>query len=131
MAFRCVIVTPEEQTFEADVTQAVVPAFDGQLGILSNHAPVLAKLGVGPMRVDLAGGGSRHFLIDGGVAQMKGNSLSIVTDDATPATELSAESTRAKLAEVEAQQATDAKSLAARQHELRKAQAAVELVGKP
>ncbi|HEV7301720.1 MAG TPA: ATP synthase F1 subunit epsilon [Tepidisphaeraceae bacterium] len=130
MSFHCVIVTPEKQAFEANVTQAVIPAYDGQLGILSGHAPVLAKLGVGSLRVDLVGGGSRHFLVDGGVAQMKDNELSIVTDDAVAASELNADTARAALAEAQARKDTDPLSIQKRQHEMRKAQAAIELAGK-
>src|SRR5687768_5952051 len=130
MSFHCVIVTPEKQAFEADVTQAILPAYDGQVGILTGHAPVLAKLGVGSLRVDLVGGGSRHFLVDGGVAQMKDNELSIVTDDAVAAADLNAETARATLAEAQARKDTDPKSLAKRQHEIKKAQAAIEIAGK-
>jgi len=130
MAFHCVIVTPEEQTFAADITQAIIPAFDGQIGILTNHAPTLTKLGVGPLRVDLVGGGSRHFLIDGGIAQVKNNELTIVTDDATIASKIDAESSRAALAEAEARKETDPKAADRRAHDLKKAKAAIELAGK-
>lgn len=131
MAFHCVIVTPEEQTFDADVTQVILPAYDGQIGILTGHAPGLAKLGVGPLRVDLIGGESRYFLVDGGVAQIKENELTVVTDDATPASELNAETARATLAEAEARKDVDPKNIAKRQHEIKKAQAAIALAGKP
>jgi F-type H+-transporting ATPase subunit epsilon len=130
MAFHCVIVTPEQQAFKADVTQAILPAYDGRLGILSGHAPILTKLGVGELRVDLVGGGTRSFLVDGGVAQMKDNDLTIVTDDATPAGELDTETARATLAEAQARKDTDPKAVAQRQHEIKKARAAIELAGK-
>ncbi len=130
MAFHCVIVTPEQQAFKADITQAIIPAYDGQVGILTGHAPMLAKLGVGELRVDLVGGGTRYFLVDGGVAQMRGQELTIVTDDATAASELNADTARATLAEAQARKDVDPKALAKRQHEIKKAQAAVALAGK-
>jgi F-type H+-transporting ATPase subunit epsilon len=130
MAFHCVIVTPEEQAFAADVTQAIIPAYDGQIGILTGHAPTLAKLGVGALRVDLVGGGSRHFLVDGGIAQVKDNELTIVTDDATAAGKIDAESSRATLAEAQARKETDPKATDRRQHDMKKAQAAIALAGK-
>ena len=49
MAFQCVIVTPEAQVFDESVTQAIVPAHDGQIGILTDRAPLLVKLGVGAL----------------------------------------------------------------------------------
>ena len=88
MAFQCVLVTPEEQLLDESIVQAIVPAHDGLVGILTDRAPLLVKLGTGPLRLDLASGSSQYFLIDGGVAQMKDDNLTIVTGDATPASEI-------------------------------------------
>lgn len=127
MAFKCVVVTPEEQAFDQTVTQAVVPAHDGLIGILSGRAPILLRIGVGPLRLDLPGGETRHYLIDGGIAQMKDNVLTILTDSATPATALDAESARAEYNEALARRITDETSFAQRDHDLRKAQAKMAL----
>jgi F-type H+-transporting ATPase subunit epsilon len=83
MAFSCVLVTPEQQLLDESLTQAIIPAADGLLGILSNRAPLLAKLGKGPLKLDLASGQTRRFQIDGGIAQMKDNKLTILTPIAT------------------------------------------------
>jgi len=82
MAFACVVVTPEQQVLSESLTQAIIPAADGLLGILTDRAPVLAKLAKGPLRLDLASGQTRLFQIDGGVAQMKDNKLTILTQTA-------------------------------------------------
>lgn len=84
MAFRCVIVTPEQQVMDESATQAIVPAWDGQIGILTGRAPLLTKLANGPMRVDLPGGQRRTFRINGGIVQMKDNRLTILSEEATP-----------------------------------------------
>lgn len=130
MPFRCVVVTPEQQTLDESVTQAILPAHDGLLGILQDRAPLLVKLGVGPLRVDLAGGQSRTYFIDGGIAQMKSNNLTILTTEATLPSEISAESARAELAEATARQATDAKSAETRDRALARARARVAIAGK-
>ena len=83
MAFSCVVVTPEQQVLDASLTQAIIPAVDGLLGILTYRAPLLAKLGKGPLRLDLESGQRRTFQISGGVAQMKDNKLTILTQTAT------------------------------------------------
>ncbi len=127
MAFQCVVVTPEEQAFDQTVTQAVIPAHDGLIGILSSRAPILLKIGVGPLRVDLPGGESRHFLIDGGIAQMKDNLLTILTSSAIPASAIDAETARAEYNEALARRITDDKSFEQRDHDLRKAQAKMAL----
>src|SRR5437764_7519130 len=107
MAFQCTVVTPEQQAFDASITQAILPAHDGLVGILTDRAPLLVKLGTGPLRVDLAGGSRRYYFVDGGVAQMKDNRLTILTNEATAAGEIDAEAARAEYAEAAARRATD------------------------
>jgi F-type H+-transporting ATPase subunit epsilon len=79
MAFSCIVVTPEQQLLDESLTQAIIPADDGMLGILTHRSPLLAKLGKGPLRLDLASGQKRLFQIEGGIAQMKNNKLTILT----------------------------------------------------
>ena len=85
MSFRCVVVTPEQQAMDETIEQAILPAHDGLMGILTDRAPLLVKLGNGPLRIDLPGGQSRTYQIKGGIAQMKSNNLTVLTTEATPA----------------------------------------------
>ena len=123
MSFQVVVVTPEQQILDETVTQAILPAHDGQLGILTNRAPILVKLGAGALRVDIPGGQSRSYFIDGGIAQMKGNKLTILTDEATPAAEIDAETARAEYAEANARIPTDEKTKKDRDRAMRRARA--------
>jgi F-type H+-transporting ATPase subunit epsilon len=123
MPFQCVLVTPEQQLFDEQISQAIVPAHDGQIGILTGRAPLLVKLGTGTLRVDLAGGERRFYFVDGGVAQVKDNKLMILSTDAAAADEIDAESARAELAEAEARQTTDAKTAKDRAHQMARAKA--------
>jgi F-type H+-transporting ATPase subunit epsilon len=123
MSFQCVLVTPEQQLLDEQVSQAIVPAHDGQVGILTGRAPILVKLGTGTLRVDLAGGQRRFYFVDGGVAQMKDNKLTILSTDAAAADEIDAESARAEYAEAEARQTTDTKAAKDRQHQMARARA--------
>jgi F-type H+-transporting ATPase subunit epsilon len=123
MSFQCTVVTPEQQVLDETVTQAILPAHDGQLGILTNRAPILVKLGAGALRVDIPGGQSRSFFIDGGIAQMKGNKLTILTDEATPSAEIDAETARAEYAEANARIPTDEKTKKDRDRAMRRARA--------
>jgi len=84
MSFQCIVVTPEQQAVDQTIIQAIVPGHDGLRGILTNRAPMLMKLGSGPLRLDLTDGQQLHFVIDGGVAQMKDNTLTILTNMAKP-----------------------------------------------
>jgi F-type H+-transporting ATPase subunit epsilon len=85
MSFQCILVTPEQEMLDLRVKEVVLPLYDGLMGILSNHAPLLAKLGKGPLRIDPEQGSSQSFQIDGGVVQMKDNKLTILTQKAVAA----------------------------------------------
>jgi F-type H+-transporting ATPase subunit epsilon len=82
MSFQCTLVTPEQQVLDELITQAIIPAHDGLVGILTDRAPLLVKLGAGPLRLDLPNKTSKEFKITGGVAQMKDNKLTILTPSA-------------------------------------------------
>jgi F-type H+-transporting ATPase subunit epsilon len=129
MPFRCVIVTPEQQVLDESLTQAILPAHDGLIGVLTDRAPLLVKLGQGPLRVDLAGGQSQHFYVEGGVAQMKDNRLTILTNEATPSSEIDAEAARAEYAEAVARRITDQHSFDDREKQLARARAKQQLAG--
>jgi F-type H+-transporting ATPase subunit epsilon len=127
MAFQCVVVTPEQPVLDESVSQAILPAHDGLIGILTDRAPLLVKLGVGPLRLDLASGQRRMFFIDGGVAQMKDNRLTVLTNDAMPPEQIDREAARAEYAEAQARRATDEKSYQERQHSLQRARVMQEM----
>ena len=130
MAFQCVLVTPEQQVLDESIVQAIVPAYDGKVGVLTDRAPLLMKLGVGALRPDLPGGQKRQFYIEGGIAQMKDNKLTILTQEATPAADINAESARAELAEAQARKITDQASFEQRQKSLDRARSRIEMSGK-
>ncbi len=85
MAFQCDIVTPDREVFQETVSSVVLPAHDGYLGILTNRAPLLVRLGAGTLTATLGRGGAAAFDIRGGVAQMKDNRLTVLTETATEA----------------------------------------------
>ncbi|HYE18507.1 MAG TPA: ATP synthase F1 subunit epsilon [Tepidisphaeraceae bacterium] len=130
MSFKCTVVTPEQQVLDETVTQAILPAHDGQIGILTGHSPLLVKLGTGPLRIDLAGGQRRTYFVDGGVAQMKDDKLTILSTEAMAAADISAETARAELAEATAHQPTDDKARADRQRRMTRARVMQEIAGK-
>jgi F-type H+-transporting ATPase subunit epsilon len=127
MSFQCTIVTPEEQVFDQSINQAVIPAHDGKIGILTDRAPLLVKLGAGELRLDLSAGQSQTLFIDGGVAQMKDNKLTILTNQATRPEAINAETARAELAEATARRTTDDKSAQERERRINSARAKLEM----
>ena len=75
------VVSPERTLFEGEANSVVAPAFDGEVGILPMHAPMLTLLGSGELRLSAAGG-DRRFAIVGGFLEVADDRVRIVTERA-------------------------------------------------
>jgi F-type H+-transporting ATPase subunit epsilon len=101
--FRCRLITPTAQVLDEQVTYASVPAWDGLFGVLPDRAPIVAKLGLGELRLDYDGkGASKSFLVEDGFVQMIENRLTVLATKAIPVESLSETEAKAELAEAEA-----------------------------
>ncbi len=121
--FRCTVITPNSQVLDQDVTAAVIPAWDGEIGLLKQRAPLLVKLGFGSMRLDAGGGTSERLFIGGGFAQMKDDQLTLLTDEAIPTSKINLEEAQAALKEAEAYQPQNPADSKRRQRDLERAKA--------
>jgi len=99
--FQCQLISPEQTVLDAPVTFAALTAHDGQIGIGTNRAPLVCKLGIGPMRVDTVDG-SKRFFVDGGFARMTENKLVVLTPYAIPAEDLDRAQAKFDLTEAQA-----------------------------
>lgn len=109
--FRCRLITPVSKIFDEPVKYVSLPAWDGLMGVLPNHAPLVAKLGLGELRVDFpdrdgARGGRRTYLVEDGFVQMINNKLTILAGQAIPAETLVESEANAELAEAQARRPT-------------------------
>ena len=77
------VISPERVLFEGQASGVVAPAHDGELGILTGHAPLMTVLGTGVLRLEGAGAASR-FQVQGGFLQVVDNAVRVVTESATP-----------------------------------------------
>ena len=75
------VISPEAVLFEGETDSVVAPAYDGEVGILTGHAPLMALLGNGELR--LGAGGGRRFKVSGGFMQVLNNEVRVVTEKAT------------------------------------------------
>ena len=75
------VISPEAVLFEGTTESLVAPAFDGEVGILTGHAPMLTLLGNGTLRLGTEGNGQR-FQVEGGFLQVVDNVVRIVTEKA-------------------------------------------------
>ena len=74
------VVSPDKIVFEGEAAAVVAPAWDGQVGILPGHAPMLALMGSGPLSVDRPGGGSDSFHVAGGVLKVERDTVTLLTE---------------------------------------------------
>ncbi|HET9948182.1 MAG TPA: F0F1 ATP synthase subunit epsilon [Longimicrobiales bacterium] len=74
------VVSPDRVVFEGEASAVVAPAWDGQVGILPSHAPMLALLGNGPLAVERPGGGTESFHVAGGVLKVERNQVTLLTE---------------------------------------------------
>jgi len=81
MALEVRIVAPDRTVFDGEAAAVVAPAWDGQVGVMSGHAPMITLLGVGRLDVDLpAGKGSDRYYIAGGVMKVLDDRVTILTE---------------------------------------------------
>ena len=73
------VISPEATLFEGEVESLVAPAFDGEVGILPRHAPMVTLLGTGELRL---GAGGARFKVAGGFLQVADDHVRIVTEHA-------------------------------------------------
>lgn len=95
------VVTAERELYngEADIVDA--PGSEGQLGILPEHAPLLALLGAGALQIKLQGSDS-VFFVSGGFLEVSNNRVTVLADIAEQAEEINEE--RAEAARRRAQE---------------------------
>ncbi|HZN65337.1 MAG TPA: hypothetical protein VFB66_08540, partial [Tepidisphaeraceae bacterium] len=72
-------------------------------------------------------GQRQYFYVEGGVAQMKDNRLTVLTNEATPADEIDAEAARAEYAEAAARRANDEHAAEDRERQMARARAKQQL----
>lgn len=86
---RLVLVTPEKTLFDRPVASIKVPMFDGSAGIYPGRAPLVGRLGLGELTLIDDKKSSESWLIEGGFVQVKGEQVSVLTQAATRASDIS------------------------------------------
>ncbi len=77
--FNIEIINPENSFLSKDnVSEVVVPAFEGEIGILKDHISIISFLKPGIIKVFL-GSEEENFYVEDGIVEFKDNSLSILT----------------------------------------------------
>ncbi|MBP6234752.1 MAG: ATP synthase F1 subunit epsilon [Saprospiraceae bacterium] len=72
------VLTPEKEIYQGQITSVKVPGISGQFEILNNHAPIVAALGQGDVRIIDAKGEKKIFSIKKGFIEVLKNDVSLL-----------------------------------------------------
>ena len=77
--FNLEIINPDKSFLnKEDATEVVVPALEGEMGILKDHIPIISFLKPGIIKI-LSKSGDENYYIEDGIVEFKNNNLSILT----------------------------------------------------
>ena len=105
--FKIEIVNPEKSFFsKEDVTEVVVPAYEGEMGLLKDHISIISFLKPGIIKVN-SKSGEENFYVEDGIVEFKDNNLSILTSSIFNMREMSKDKTSEMLKSAEEASAKD------------------------
>ena len=77
--FKIEIINPEKSFLsKEDVTEVVIPAFEGEMGILKDHISIISFLKPGVIKI-FSKSGEENYYVEDGIVEFKNNNLSILT----------------------------------------------------
>ena len=128
MALEVHVVTPEREVWTGQATEVIAHGVDGDVGILTGHAPLLVQLAIGPLQVQLEDGSWQRAVVDGGflhVSTEEGKTrVDVLASGAALADEIDVEAARRRVEELRSAAHDDE----AARRDLARAEARVSLV---
>ena len=129
MALDVHVVTPEREVWAGEATEVIAHGVDGDVGILTGHAPLLIQLAIGPLQLQLEDGTWQRAVVDGGflhVSTEEGRTrVDVLATNAQLADEIDVEAARRRVEELRTADADDEGV----RRDLARAQARIALVG--
>jgi F0F1-type ATP synthase epsilon subunit len=142
--FHCDLIDPTGKLLECETTSVVLPAHDGQRGILYDHMPMLCQLGLGVMKVTIVSAGEHEegaspregaagptdvtFFVDGGFALVAANSVMVVAREALALRDIKPEKIQSLIEKTGKDLETPTLSVSQRVHENERLRALQKLV---
>jgi F-type H+-transporting ATPase subunit epsilon len=111
--FHFELVSPERLVFAGEVNQVDVPGEEGEFGVLAGHAPYIATLKPGMLKIYGASGTPQRIVVRGGFAEVGPTGLTVLAETATPAEDFDPAMIAEAIKDAE-EDITDAKSDVAR-----------------
>lgn len=85
------VITPARILLDTTAASISFPTLDGSVGILKDHAPMVAALGVGELAYRAESGSEEILFVAGGFAEVRSNTVRVVTDVSEPISEIDME----------------------------------------
>jgi F-type H+-transporting ATPase subunit epsilon len=124
------VVTPEREVWSGEVQELIARGVDGEVGILGGHAPLLVRLAVGPLRLQMPDGSWSAAVVDGGFLHVSTEAgttrADVLATQAEMSGEIDVEVARRRLEELEG---TADKDDVVAQAEIAKARARISIAG--
>lgn len=124
---RVVVVTPEATLVDDLADFVALPLFDGEIGIAPLHSPLIGRLGFGEMRLK-KGEVEKRYYVDGGFVQVADNVVSVLTNRAVDAKDLSAAAAESQLEAAIKQKADTDELLAIRDRSIAQSRAQLRTI---
>lgn len=99
--FQLELVSPERLLLSRPVEMVVLPAAEGEMGVLPGHAPMIVALRGGVITVTENGQATERLYVAGGFAEVAADRVTVLADEATPVAQLSRAAAEARLREAE------------------------------
>ena len=128
MALEVHVVTPEREVWSGSATEVIARGIEGDVGILTGHAPLLIRLAIGPLQVQQEDGSWLRAVVDGGFLHVSTEEwrtrVDVLASGAALADEIDAEAVRRRVEELRSADAEDERA----RRELARAEARAALV---
>ena len=129
MSLNVRVITPDKVVWDASAEELILPSSTGQLGILTDHAPLLTALDIGVMRVKSESGWTSMVLMEG-FAEVESNKVTILCNGAEEASSIDLKAAQDSLEKITllVDEATTKKEKIEATLELRKSKARLQAV---
>lgn len=127
MSLNVRVITPDKVVIDTTVEEIILPSSTGQLGILTDHAPLLTAVDIGVMRIREAGKWTSIVLMEG-FAEVEENKVTILCNGAEEGNKIDLKTAQEQLEKVtlEVNEATTKKQKIEATIELRKSKARLQ-----
>jgi len=131
MSLNVRVITPDKIVWYADSEELILPSSTGQLGILTDHAPLLTALDIGVMRLKTGTEWTSIVLMEG-FAEIEDNKVTVLCNGAEEANSIDASKAQADLEKIVlvVEEATTKKEKIEATIELRKCKARIQALAK-